>query len=140
VRQEWSSQADELFDRIREVCPTFVPYDDHFAYLWRDEPHQLSHVRMAGVAEHLTQLAQDDRWDLVTPVLDLVEGAFASFDPYTQDVVRVSLIEQLRRAGALSSGGATLEQMRAHLGPALRDAWDSFELSRVKILDTFGPE
>ena len=124
MTESYSPHADELFERIRAVCPSFVPVDDAAAPEWTDEPHPLAYIRIAGLARHLTRLAADGRIDLVQPVLDLVEETLQRPDEYIEHLLIEGLLEDLQNASLQTEGKVELVAVRARLGPRSRTAWD----------------
>lgn len=101
-----------------------MPFDDEAAPDWLDEPYPLGYIRMAGLAQHLTQLVADGRMDLVAPVLDRAEAALVGGDDDTQALVTVGLLEDFQSDCRQSEGRIDLADVRVHLGPKSKAAWD----------------
>lgn len=119
-----SPDAERFFERARVVCPTFGPIDDEGAKDWQDEPNPLDTIRAAGLAWHLSALAELGRLDLVAPVLDLAEETLVTGDNFTQAVIVEGLLEQLQSALLRTEGRVRLVDVRALLKPTCLTAWD----------------
>lgn len=89
----YSPDAEAFFQRVRAVCPSFVPVDDERAVDWQDDHGPLGYIRVAALALHLTDLAGQGHWDRIIAVLDEAQSAVTEGDGYTRDVIIVGLLE-----------------------------------------------
>jgi hypothetical protein len=128
MRDSYSRQADQLFDRIRSACPSFVPVDDAASPEWQDEPYPLGYIRVAGLARHLVRLASAGGLTQIVPVLDIAEAVLVDGDEYTQDLVTVGLLEDLQDDCLRTDGRVRLADVRERLGPKSKLAWDDLIL------------
>ena len=128
MSQPRSAKAEQLFEDIRQACPSFVPVDDEGASDWQDEPNPLDYIRISGLARHLTKLVGDGLMDLVVPVLDLAENALTEGDEYVRELVVVGLLEDLQNDLLHTEGRVRLVDVRAQLRPKAQVAWDELML------------
>jgi hypothetical protein len=121
-----SAETDLLFERVRDVCPTFTSIDDARGDDWRgdDRSEPLDYVRIAALAWHLRDLAVAGRLEAIVPVLDEAERILAGGDDYTRELIKVGLLEDLQNAGLQSDGAVELASIRERLGTRSQAAWD----------------
>ena len=116
--------VDPLFDRLRAACPSFGQIDDGLRRDWHPDVAP-PYIRIAALAWHLAARAERDGVTALGPVLAVVEDTLPVVDGYGRDLLVEGLVEDLQNACLQTNGAVALDDVRALLGPASRDAWDA---------------